>query len=218
MDKPNIQVFVTRLDKLERENRRLKLIGTIALIGIMSVVMMGQATTKKVPTVIEAERFVVRDRSGRERIILGDDMPARVKLVPGSDNYGIAISNDFKWLGKEFAGFRAMRLTGHGLELVQFNRSADDSGILREGGISGRVTIEPKGLYLFGEDLLKSRAYLGMTKIGQPTFVLSDAAGKDRAVIGSAELETAQTGELTTQPESSIVLLGKDGKVFWKLP
>jgi len=49
-----------RLSRLERENRRMKQAGVVALAVIAAVVLMGQATQGKVAKVIEAEKFVVR--------------------------------------------------------------------------------------------------------------------------------------------------------------
>ncbi len=68
MNEPTLE---QRLDRLERENRCLKRAGALALAVIAAVVLMGQATGAKVPKVIEAERFVVRDASGNTRAVLG---------------------------------------------------------------------------------------------------------------------------------------------------
>ncbi len=61
-----------RLNRLERENRRLKTVGVLALAVMAAVVLMGQATGSKVPKVIEAEKFVVKDANGAVRAILGE--------------------------------------------------------------------------------------------------------------------------------------------------
>ncbi len=55
--------------RLERQNRRLKMAGLIALLAVLSVVLMGQAET--VPDVIKAKRFIVVDDDGNERVLLG---------------------------------------------------------------------------------------------------------------------------------------------------
>jgi hypothetical protein len=60
-----------RLDRLERENRRLKRIGGVVLVGLAAIVLMGQAMPGKAAKVVEAEKFVVRDTAGHARIILG---------------------------------------------------------------------------------------------------------------------------------------------------
>jgi hypothetical protein len=56
-----------RLDRLERENRRLKRAGVVVLALIGAVVLMGHVVGEKV---IEAERFVLLDSSGQPRAVL----------------------------------------------------------------------------------------------------------------------------------------------------
>ena len=60
-----------RPDRLERENRRLKGIGAVVLVGLAAMVLMGQDTPGKVAMVVEAEKFVLVDAEGRTRAILG---------------------------------------------------------------------------------------------------------------------------------------------------
>jgi len=60
-----------RLSRLERENRWLKRIGGITLLGVAAVVLMGQAAPRKVTKVIEAEEFILRDGTGKVRARLG---------------------------------------------------------------------------------------------------------------------------------------------------
>ena len=70
MNEPKLDELVVRLDCLERENRRWQRIGALVLVGIAAVVLMGQAKPRKVAQVIEAEKFVVRDKSGKVRAAL----------------------------------------------------------------------------------------------------------------------------------------------------
>ena len=67
MNEPTMNNMVQRLDRLERENRRLKLLGSLVLIGIATLLLMGQAKPNRVAKVIEAEKFILRDSSGSER-------------------------------------------------------------------------------------------------------------------------------------------------------
>ena len=60
-----------RLDRLERENRRLKRLGALALIGLAALTIMGQTASAPVANTIEAERFILRDASGNARASLG---------------------------------------------------------------------------------------------------------------------------------------------------
>jgi hypothetical protein len=53
-----------RLLKLERQNRRFKQLGALALIATASLLVMGQASPKKT---VEANEFILRDNSGNVR-------------------------------------------------------------------------------------------------------------------------------------------------------
>ncbi len=69
-----------RLSRLERDNRRMKQAGVLALAVIAAVVLMGQATGSKVAKVVEAEQFVVLDASGKTRVQLGVTTTGRAVL------------------------------------------------------------------------------------------------------------------------------------------
>ena len=58
----NEQSLVTRVNRLERENRRMKLAGVLVLLGIAAVIVMGQAKATRVAKVIQAEKFVLIDK------------------------------------------------------------------------------------------------------------------------------------------------------------
>ena len=71
MNQPMMETLVERLDRLERENRRLKWVGSVVLIGITALVLMGQAGPRHVFKIVQAEQFVLRDPSGQTRAVLG---------------------------------------------------------------------------------------------------------------------------------------------------
>ena len=58
------QALTGRVDKLEKQNRRLKQAGAVALIIAAAVVLMGQASP---PRTVEANEFVLKDSSGTVR-------------------------------------------------------------------------------------------------------------------------------------------------------
>jgi hypothetical protein len=63
-----MQDVLARLEKLEKQSRRLKRAGALALATVGALVLMGQAPQ---PRTLEAERFVIRDQQGRVRAELG---------------------------------------------------------------------------------------------------------------------------------------------------
>ena len=67
MNDSMVEAFVERIDRIERENGRLKLAGALVLIGMAAAMLMGQAGPN--PRIIkasqiEAERFVLSNRRG----------------------------------------------------------------------------------------------------------------------------------------------------------
>ncbi len=70
-----------RLDRLERENRRLKLAGAFLVLALVAVGAMGQVLPKAVPKVVEAERFVLRDPGGKIVATLGTEGPGTPSLT-----------------------------------------------------------------------------------------------------------------------------------------
>ena len=74
-----------RLDRLERENRRLRLLGALALLGASALVLMGQTAPSPVVNTLEAERFVLRDGAGNVRASLGLRPDGTAALVLADD-------------------------------------------------------------------------------------------------------------------------------------
>ncbi|MFQ5852935.1 MAG: hypothetical protein ACE5JU_20435 [Candidatus Binatia bacterium] len=202
MNEPTMETLARRLDRVERENRRLKRAGVVALAVIGAVVLMGQATGSKV---VEAENFTVRDASGRVRAELrmesltggwsprlkfyDDDGKLRAVLgLVGNDATELRF---FKRNGKQRAGLSVWESKQHGGDwsrLVFFDRNGNP------------------------------RIDLGVQDDNPPYLLLRDTAQRTRTVLGGVSLETAQTGVVERRPESSLVLFGKDGKTIWSAP
>lgn len=67
-----------RLDRLDRENRRLRRITATAVVGLAAGILMGQASPRQVPGVVEAQKFVLQDARGESRAeltVLPDGSP-----------------------------------------------------------------------------------------------------------------------------------------------
>lgn len=77
----------SRLEKLERDNRRLKRIGVAALVLAGALGLM--AATRPVPDVIKAHKFEAVDGAGVERVVIGAESPRGpwIALSKYSKNY-----------------------------------------------------------------------------------------------------------------------------------
>jgi hypothetical protein len=69
---PGLGAIVSRLERVERENRRLRQAGLVALLVAVAVVLMGQGRPRRT---VEAERFVLKDESGKVRAELFMETP-----------------------------------------------------------------------------------------------------------------------------------------------
>ena len=64
---PEWAAVMNRLERLEKQSRRMKQIGVLVLVLIGAVLLMGQTSSNRT---VEANRFVLRDESGRIRATL----------------------------------------------------------------------------------------------------------------------------------------------------
>ena len=68
---PALHVLVARLEALENANRRLRRGGVVAVLLASALVLTGALPSGNTRVAVEAERFVLRDASGRVRAALG---------------------------------------------------------------------------------------------------------------------------------------------------
>jgi hypothetical protein len=75
---PELAAVVGRLEKVERQNRRLKFAGVMVLVLAAAGLLMGQATPGRV---VQAEKVVLQEASRKVRAELGTFPDGRVALV-----------------------------------------------------------------------------------------------------------------------------------------
>ena len=158
MVEPTMETLARRLDRVERENRRLKQAGVVALAVIAAVVLMGQGTGK-VAKVVEAKRFVLLDASGETRAVL-------TQTKGGSSLY---LYDD---KGKLRVGLVSGAADETGLSL--YDADGERRAILAlkpETSPALRFAAQPK----------KPQAALGVAHV--PTVLLFDDGGKPRATL-----------------------------------
>ena len=81
MDQQSTDEFAKRLDRLEGQNRSLRITVIIMLIAVTAAVTMGQTQPKKIPKVLEAENFILRGPDGSERGKMGTSPEGHPYLV-----------------------------------------------------------------------------------------------------------------------------------------
>ena len=189
----DFSAITARLDKVERENRRLKRAGTAGLVIAACIVVMGQA--KPLPDVIEARSFVVKDSDGRPRIELGfRDNSSGIML---KDSAGTTIVE--------------MALLHDAIPIVAFSDSQGKTKSALYSDSYGVLSDTPGQFSIFiGPSPTDSADK-------EPRIILHGTDGFS-ASLGSDDLITTRTGEKHKRSAASLVLFSKDGKVIWSAP
>jgi hypothetical protein len=160
--------LAVRVEALERQNRWLRGVGVVGLALIGAALVMGRVPST--PRVVEAEKFVVRDRRGEERIVLGLDHPTSPRHSP----VRIALYNAEQessavlYLSDGFAG------------LVIATGGADGMGKR-----SAQVFANPKegAGFKVNMGLKKTVVRLSADERAGGHFVLQDEAGNERFTV-----------------------------------
>jgi hypothetical protein len=216
-----------RLLSVEKQNRRLKQLGSALLILVTSLVVMGQASSKKT---VEANQFILRGDSGEVRAKLwtnGDDSilqlldkDGRSRLRLEAGNYESSVSlmdgggrkpsvrlssnndglSELKFLdekGKDRLGLTFLPVVGSGIMLTN------------EEGQTNAVLHTPSN----------GAAFLRLEKASftEDALNLVDAQGF-AAQLGVTDLVTPRTGETHKTSAASLTLFDKNKNVIWKAP
>ncbi|MFQ5915501.1 MAG: hypothetical protein ACE5JS_20215 [Nitrospinota bacterium] len=152
MNGTQMDAVTQRLDRLERENRWIRLAGAVVLVLAVAVVLMGQAQPQKE---IRAERFVLQDASGKELATL--EALKVGKLVLGSTLF--------------------LKQGESGVQLSAFENSAllNLYGKRRGRAVSLTISEDRTGLYIRRG---RAKAVLRVTDDAGPSVVLFDANEK----------------------------------------
>jgi hypothetical protein len=208
-------LIVSRIERLEGQNRRLKRGALACLVAIVSLGLMGQTQRKStrkpapapapapasapappaMPRNIEAESFVLKDANGRVRAELS--------------------------MGGTGPSFKLLDLSGSALVTLSLNDTAPGGPFLllsdpqHHAGLSMSV-LEGAGSQL---SLTGARAdiqaYIGVTPYGT-TLTLSDQDGFTTN-IGKG-VQPSKGGQIKKTSAASITLFNKDRKVLWTAP
>lgn len=182
MIEPTMDTLVRRVDRVERDNRRWKILWSAA-IAVPGFVFLLGATASEIPTIVDevrAHRFVLVDKDGK----------IRAGLSAGPDGKaGLALADKD---GKIRAGLGVTPDGSPGLAL------ADKNGTRRAGlTVSGDGTVSLD----FTDKDGKSRAELAVLDYGSPVLFLRSNDGTPRAMFG-----------FMTDHSPTITLTDKDGK------
>jgi hypothetical protein len=199
-------LIVSRIERLEEQNRRLKRGALACLVAIASFGLMGQAQRKStrapastpapaIPKKIEAESFILKDANGRVRAelsIAGTGPSFKLRDESGSALITLSLNDEapagpFVLLSdpQHHAGLSMSVLGGAGSQLSLTGERAD------------------------------IQAHIGVTPDGT-TLALSDKDGFTTN-IGN-DVQPSKGGKIKKTSAASIGLFNRDRKVLWSAP
>jgi hypothetical protein len=252
MTEPDLVALVSRVDHLERAHRRLRGLVILALVAATAWAAIGPsprpglaagAATEASGPVVAAERFVLRDTTGRVGAALGwqDGTPglilydrrgtARAQLVVGPDDApGLALLDSDGKPRIAFALFRrgearpgAAPPADTSPGLVLFDPSAKPRVALRATPGAG-ATLE------LSDPTGEPRATLGVQPGGLPALRLVGTNGIDRVSLGVLSDDTPALNlyndsgraraalAIRATGAAGLALADKDGQVVWSAP
>ncbi len=180
--------LVQRLEKVERSNRRFKILAALVLVGLAAMGVMGQV--RPPAQTVEAQEFIVKDANGNIRARLG-------AYAAGSS---LTLYHEAGRATLMASGGR-----GQGAHLSLADGSGKIKGLLL-------LSQEATGLYLSPVDATgpprSPRVVFEVLNQGSGGFALYDRNGQTRALLGAV-------GDDGT---SLAVLHDKEGKAVWKAP
>ena len=192
-------ILQTRIERLEKENRRFKKIAVAALAGVALLIVMGQTSARKT---VEANEFVVKDAHGNVRIRLGVD--------PKNDSAVL-------WM-QTAKGDEAASLSDSGMLLQQGGvvRTIVGDSALTLSNSQGQPNVRLTAADDAERDLFIEGNTGYLSYLPGQALEISDSDGYS-AAIGSTEIR-GTNGASSHSNSASLVLTDPDKKVLWKAP
>ncbi len=218
---PELRAIIERLEKVERQNRRLKRAAFTVLLLAGVVMVMGQAHLSRT---IVAQKFVLTDTRGETRAVLtAAGIDPSLLLTPGEAMFALYDTN-----GRVGAVLTAGPEGSH-LQLADANqRVSADLGVhvygpalsLYDANGKERLSLNVHRDLSGAPEVSLSdsdRVRISLNLLDGPSVYLNDKQGY-AAAVGNIDLVTPRTGETSKSSAASVVLFGKDMKVLWKAP
>jgi hypothetical protein len=200
---PELQAIFERLEKVEKQNGKAR--GFWFLLLLASVLLI-IACVARPGSVVEAQRFVLRDSSGKVRVeITMDHTNPAIRLLDENGKARTVIGAGVLMIHGQ-QGRQATLLD----DTLQFE-SSNGAVAARLGSSSGSGH-----LLLFSHDPPQIVQSIALDSSG-PVVELIDSKGF-QADIGSSKLLRPKTGDSETTSAATIVLSANDRRIIWRSP
>lgn len=148
----------------------------------------------ELPEVIKARSFEVVDGDGKTRVTISEH---RLQM---EDDYGQRVMLSML-LGPTITLVSGSNMAGMSTDSLQI---VNGDAFTSAGIQSGALAVQGVG---------NQRAFLFGNRL-----ILTDSTGRDRAILGTAELKDTRTGSTEISAPSSLVLFDEEGKGVWSAP
>jgi hypothetical protein len=216
---PSLEDIQDKLLKLEKQNRRFKQLGVLALVVPALMLVMGEATSKKT---IEANEFVLKDSGNNVRARLSIHQPLDIPQLELFDEKGrpsVAFSGGM--VSKDVSAVQGGGISlydsrGHerGSLIVNdthaYLRFSDENGALKSTIGENMIVVED------GAIVVRSEGKDISTMVGGEVIVSDDQGFETR--VGTTSLVTPRTGESHRTSAASVTMFDKNKNVIWKAP
>ena len=206
---PNEQELLRRIERLEKQNHKLRLIGVLISLLLCALMTMAQKSSKKVNyRAIEASAITLRDEKGAARIKV---LPKGIEFYDtegkfaGAIRENVAILNDIK-----AAQYTVFDPKGRDRIRLAMNGERPSMQMLNEEG-TVRTAVGQEAIVLLGNTKDEYNSIMS------DRVSIRDAAGST-TTVGVTETVNKNSGILTKTSVAKITLFGKDGKVIWQAP
>jgi hypothetical protein len=198
---PTLETMAGRLDGLERENRRLRLMAGLTFAGIFIVTaaaLFGHTPSRRS---IDTEKVVIRDKDGRVRGSFGlasDGLPGLILFdEKGNQQVVLNVPSD---------GVSSLAFSHKGQERMMLESNYDGWSALRfyDSGEKSNTSLfmspdSATGLYFANG---KQTVTLGVEKNGQSALFTTGPDGEENGRLGSSEVNERTLG-LSRSPYSN---------------
>jgi len=208
---PQSSDLESRLQRLEKQNRRFRQIMGVAFLVPMALIVMAQVPARKS---VEANEFILKDGNGNVRMRIGMNSKYAYPQIALLDSKGQA---HIEIYASDTNG--GVKLTdSKGITRANFG-SSDSGASLYDQQFHSRASLGQTDFRSDGGGYLSidSAGGKGNIQASEEGIDVTDADGFE-AILGKTDLVTTRTGEKHTTSVASIMLFDKDRHVMWKAP
>jgi len=203
------QELLARMERLEKQNRNLKLAAVLTCSLLVALLTMAQKSSRKVSyRAIDASAITLRDEKGAGRIKL---LPTGIEFYDTEAKFAGAVRQNVTILSDiKAAQYSVFDTRGKDRISLAMKGERPAIQLLSDQG-NVRTAVGQEAIVLFGNSKDEYNT------ITSDRVSIRDATAST-ATLGVTETVNPGTGKETRTSASTLTLFGKDGKILWRAP